>query len=445
MKRWLGRFSLAVVVAILAVAAFLAFSGYDIPPPDVPNLILTRSELPVTENAYTYFAAAANARYWPWDDETFRSAYLRREPIEAERFREIVARNEDAVDLIRQGLACGVCQSPSCAAPDDMWAPTAIHDWFDMARMLSLLSRENQRAGRIPEAVDACGMLVGIGAMLQRNAELFIVHVAGMGVLSMGIARAREIASDEGASSEGLERLAMALAAVGPLEHGLTRMIKGEFMYHCRMVDQRRTADFSGVGIAWSKAGVRAYGRELLQRSRYSLAPGATKRMLGDLARSMIANLPRCYAEIERVDEDAFFGLKGRSAPRIWTPNALGNETGLDFLVYEVVFEMKCRDESDLAAARLIVALNRYRKDRDGFPENLQALVPDYLAAVPRDPYDGRLFRYARDKGVVYAVGVNLADDGGDAEEGSKRRFHQRRDLVYRITGSETPVLEQRK
>ena len=46
----------------------------------------------------------------------------------------------------------------------------------------------------------------------------------------------------------------------------------------------------------------------------------------------------------------------------------------------------------------------------------LAALVPDYLDAVPADPYDGGPFRYASDKGLVYAVGLNTQDDGGSDE-----------------------------
>ena len=41
------------------------------------------------------------------------------------------------------------------------------------------------------------------------------------------------------------------------------------------------------------------------------------------------------------------------------------------------------------------------------------ALVPEYVDAVPRDPFDGQPFRYSKQKGIVYALGTDLKDNGG--------------------------------
>jgi hypothetical protein len=51
------------------------------------------------------------------------------------------------------------------------------------------------------------------------------------------------------------------------------------------------------------------------------------------------------------------------------------------------------------------------------YPEQLSQLIPDYLAAVPADPVDGKPLRYRRSEGgtfLLYSVGVNGVDDGGD-------------------------------
>lgn len=432
------RFVLAVVMVFVLAAAFLILPRHDIPPVAAPDLSIARSELPAAENAYAYFAEAMEALYWPWGDEAFKSAYMRRETIAAEQLREIFARNEETIELIRQGLACGACQFPRWSRPEDL--DLRALQWFDMARMLALQSRENQRAGKAAEAVDMCVTLLGFGSLLQRNAELFLAHAWGMTALQIGSTRAQELAGDAMVTGGDLERLAEALSRIGPFDDGLIRTIKGEYAYHCAVIDQTRSTALSIEGLDWSRYGAQMLGWRLLERSRYSFAPGATKRVIGELARQMIANTPRCYAEIERIDADALLGLGGRKSPRIWARNAIGIDFGLQFLQLENLFDMKSLDETNLAATRLIVALHRYRRDRGRFPDDLQALVPGYLDAVPRDPYDGRPFRYARDKGVVYAVGENLTDDGGDAEEGKKRRFHQRNDLVYPITKPETPA-----
>ena len=68
-----------------------------------------------------------------------------------------------------------------------------------------------------------------------------------------------------------------------------------------------------------------------------------------------------------------------------------------------------------MAAVALGVRL--YELDRSGRPDGLEELVPDYLPAIPLDPFasDGRGIGY-RPKGdppVLYSVGVNGIDEKG--------------------------------
>ena len=48
---------------------------------------------------------------------------------------------------------------------------------------------------------------------------------------------------------------------------------------------------------------------------------------------------------------------------------------------------------------------------------------------VPRDPYDGAPFRYSAEKGLVWAVGTNLTDEGGSTRvPGSELEYMATRD-----------------
>lgn len=75
-----------------------------------------------------------------------------------------------------------------------------------------------------------------------------------------------------------------------------------------------------------------------------------------------------------------------------------------------------CRLEAQREAALTALAVERYRLTHDGrMPEALTELVPDLLAEVPRDPFDGQPLRYHRLKEgyVVYSVGPDRIDHGG--------------------------------
>lgn len=77
-------------------------------------------------------------------------------------------------------------------------------------------------------------------------------------------------------------------------------------------------------------------------------------------------------------------------------------------------------DHRDLAMQRLLfvdLALRSYQAIHQGFPENLNSLVPTVCSDVPRDPFTDELFCYqrqAKDKFVLYSPGPTPVDHGGN-------------------------------
>jgi hypothetical protein len=61
------------------------------------------------------------------------------------------------------------------------------------------------------------------------------------------------------------------------------------------------------------------------------------------------------------------------------------------------------------------LAAERFRQAKGRWPEKLQELVPDYLRAVPADPFDGKelRFRQLADGIVIYTLGPDGRDNGG--------------------------------
>ena len=75
-------------------------------------------------------------------------------------------------------------------------------------------------------------------------------------------------------------------------------------------------------------------------------------------------------------------------------------------------------DTERIAYVRLslaALAVERHRHAKDVLPDSLDALVPEFLDAVPLDPFDGQPLRYKKlAKGyVVYSVGEDRKDNGG--------------------------------
>jgi ABC-type transport system involved in multi-copper enzyme maturation permease subunit len=73
------------------------------------------------------------------------------------------------------------------------------------------------------------------------------------------------------------------------------------------------------------------------------------------------------------------------------------------------------KEQGRLRCALAAVAVERYQRQHDRWPESLATLVPTHLSQVPLDPFDGQPIRYRRltDGVVIYCVGPDLQDDGG--------------------------------
>jgi hypothetical protein len=61
------------------------------------------------------------------------------------------------------------------------------------------------------------------------------------------------------------------------------------------------------------------------------------------------------------------------------------------------------------------LALHMFWQERDRYPESLSVLVPQYLPAVPKDPFDGKPLRYRLDSNGfrLWSIGKDLKDNGG--------------------------------
>ena len=90
------------------------------------------------------------------------------------------------------------------------------------------------------------------------------------------------------------------------------------------------------------------------------------------------------------------------------------------------------RDCARLHLALAAIAAERYRLKHGSLPESLDALVPNFLEAIPMDPFDGKPVRYKRlEKGYcLYSIGENLVDDGG---KGRPKKNERPLDIVFEI------------
>ena len=90
-------------------------------------------------------------------------------------------------------------------------------------------------------------------------------------------------------------------------------------------------------------------------------------------------------------------------------------------------------DIARLRAARTALAVERHRRTRGLLPEKLADLVPEFIDAIPIDPFNGEPLRYKKlaEGYVVYSVGVDGEDDGGSGDR--EAESGRRRDITFTV------------
>src|SRR5262249_51625643 len=115
------------------------------------------------------------------------------------------------------------------------------------------------------------------------------------------------------------------------------------------------------------------------------------------------------------------FGAPSRGLDRVW--DAI-DDLGVRTIMSDGVAALDGgasrleRAEAQRALVITVIALKRYQLQYGHLPQDLNALVPEFLRAATRDPIDGKPLRYQPSPDgtfLLYSVGKDGKDDGGDA------------------------------
>ena len=77
---------------------------------------------------------------------------------------------------------------------------------------------------------------------------------------------------------------------------------------------------------------------------------------------------------------------------------------------------------------RVAVALERFERKHDKLPSKVEMLVPEFLPAIPSDPYTGDPLKSVQEEGglLVYSIGADLKDDTAAGTDGRRQN-----DIVF--------------
>lgn len=218
-------------------------------------------------------------------------------------------------------------------------------------------------------------------------------------------------------------------AAMAPIQEAAASALVA---YQLRLAALQRREDYGALAQACCR--YMRLGQSLVngQRADYDMgllheavALGELKQILGALTPDQCRDLAAALVELDATREPH---AKRRERQQVYDFRTSW-QTHLQHLIAEWSGQPgDSQDDWELQAdlygqaeMRLLAvnaALHGYIRDHGQPPDDLQSLVPGYLADVPRDPWDGEPVRYRREGAAyrIYCVGWDEVDHGGKLE-----------------------------
>ncbi len=129
---------------------------------------------------------------------------------------------------------------------------------------------------------------------------------------------------------------------------------------------------------------------------------------------SYLRNVARLIAALEKPFPQAL--TRAEQICEKWAKEKFVPLSSILAQAMERFFEHAATCEAEARSAIVGIAVKRYLTAQGTLPASLAELVPTYLSEVPLDPFTGDSLLYRREgRGfVIYSVGQNRMDDGGD-------------------------------
>jgi tetratricopeptide (TPR) repeat protein len=157
---------------------------------------------------------------------------------------------------------------------------------------------------------------------------------------------------------------------------------------------------------------------------------------------------------ISRVHQDSTLAAVDEEKHRVF-PDIADNRSGISatdgWAPYNIFARLlsgglsrssmrSARIQTFVDAARIGVALERYRLANGKLPDTLDALAPRLIGKIPNDVIDGKPLRYrlnADGSYVIYSIGWNQTDDGGiiPAPDQNRGTDKSKDDWVWQMPG----------
>jgi len=460
MKKILKWTAMAIGAALLGATAYVALNSFDCEPPDMA--IFTNHFDPPSEADNVYFGlmAAANVpgekagvpaltSVFSEHEGTWRSIDNHKNDVNAEERDAILAEGGKVLSLFHEAVHrkawCAVDQTSG----KRILFPS-ISAVIRMCRLVRLNAERHLERGEVGLAIEDARDIVLLVRKVEHDAETAVTGLMAFGVLGCADSIAMKIVGSGKATDEELERLQDALRQfdMAARPERVQRMLNNDFTEFFRqMMDDMATGQ---VNISASElgecSGFNGLGmcalRIPLVRS-YAFQNNRTWTIYANYLAKVKEGYRLGYDKTawDKLDEELSAMLDDDGS---WClgPNFVGKRIVKSTIpAWRAIGEAIARTSFQHSGVETVVAAARFKRKSGGFPKALAELVPEFLQAVPHDPFASAAeIKYDAERGIVWTVGREGSFNGETVEpraDGKRAaRGKENRNYVLNIAGS---------
>ncbi len=312
--------------------------------------------------------------------------------------------NAEAIAIIKQASKVGRCRFP---VDLKQGAGVLLPHLSNLRQSVRLLSLESLLAAEDGDAETCTAnfeVMQGVASSLDRE-PIFVSYLVQTACIGLAINSLENAFSHVKFSDVQLLRISQALNKMDNPE-GLTRALAGEqamllVMDWKSIISQNRLLAQLGETIGFWKS---------LKIDCIQLASPS----LENTRKPFPMALEAAAAEKKRIEDN--LKKSDRGFPPIEKTRSFLIESFI--LPFPASLDKKARCVASVKSALAAAAVERYRLKYDRLPESLDALVPEFLDAVPEDPFTGGKLSFIQ--GDLFYVVSESKDEG--ASPGAERK-----------------------
>src|ERR1700722_13768567 len=385
------------------------------------DLTFSRVEVSVESNAFWTLLKATNELYWPKSLENKLGDLSSNTNWDDSLAADMLKKNRACLNLFDESLQQPFLLVPEIKTFDD--DSSYIDGWRKISLVESIQAIGLFRTKKEKEAFDAALKIIQFGQRVENSGGPTLYYVVGAGIKTRGLLRIQQMTADTTLNEGDLIQLIRELDNFKANKEGFINALKVEYQTQAKYCD-----DYAAGKIPEQTNS--AFMRSLISIGIMPVFNATkTKREYAQAARVVRDNFSKPFGEVQWSDLPAV-----ETNISVWMRLASGNAIG------DILFEMlepdfknvssrKSREDVNVTATQLLLALKIYKMRHDKLPDSLSELTPEFFPQVPIDDFDGKPFRYLPDKKTIYSVGPDLKDSGGEGFHKNSENY----DLPFKI------------